>query len=508
MFYSNYFIKILGSFEAGQVLLIQDNQSVKAGELLTLSKYLAHSLHKNGVKKGDRVVLAVNPGVMFLQIIYANMILRTTVSIIDPEMGRDNYNAKLKQFNPHHAFVDSRLVFLSEHPIIRYFLLKSNKTIPSFPILKNVNLFTTGFPLPVLQKHTPVKKLINTIENEIDLIDGDEKEDFLITYTSGTLSQPKGVLHSYFSLGNSIRYLTDLLGNNGDKAIATHLPHFAMLGINAGVKVYLWDNQLSAKAKLDFIERNSITTLFGPPSDYLPMLQHMKKVNRTLPNSLKNIYLGSAPVYSAFLLKLLAYCVNVKVTCLYGMTENLMVTSVDACEKIESEINGDLVGTPFPNVKVHIEPDGEISVSSDQLFTRYLDFENHNGFLLTGDLGKFDEKGRLVLLGRKKDMIIRRNFNLYTALYEPTINNIDGVIEAVMIGLYNPERADEEVVLVVESERPMKADQILAKLKEGKFSIDKEALPDKIIFMKLPRSGRQNKVNRRELAEHIRDLLV
>ena len=77
-----------------------------------------------------------------------------------------------------------------------------------------------------------------------------------------------------------------------------------------------------------------------------------------------------------------------------------------------------------------------------------------------------------------------------------------------MKGLYNPEKADEEIILIVESEYPMKANDVLLKLKTGIHSIDKEALPDKIIFMKLPRSGRQNKVNRKELSEHVKKLLA
>ena len=142
------------------------------------------------------------------------------------------------------------------------------------------------------------------------------------------------------------------------------------------------------------------------------------------------------------------------------------------------------------------------------MFIRYFESERHDGTHLTGDLGKIDENGRLILHGRKKDMIIRGNFNVYPGLYEPTINKIDGINEAVMIGLYNPEKADEEIILIVESECPMKSSDVLLKLKTGIHSIDKEALPDRIIFMKLPRSGRQNKVNRKALTEHVKQFLA
>ncbi len=105
-------------------------------------------------------------------------------------------------------------------------------------------------------------------------------------------------------------------------------------------------------------------------------------------------------------------------------------------------------------------------------------------------------------------MIIRRNFNVYPGLFEPTINKIEGVIESAMIGLYNKEKADEEIVLVVETEYRMSEDTLAGKLRAGQYSIDREALPDRIIFMTLPRSGRQNKVNRQVLAVQIETLLA
>jgi long-subunit acyl-CoA synthetase (AMP-forming) len=269
--------------------------------------------------------------------------------------------------------------------------LNINKSLPSFPKLKNVNIFTTGIRLPIFQKHTHIKSLFKTILPKLDFIEVSHDEEFLITYTSGTLSQPKGVVHSYFSLANSIKYLTEMLNKNEDKAIATHLPHFALLGINAGVQVHLWDNRLSAKEKLDFITQYSITSLFGPPSDFLTMVNYLNKTNQKFPISLKNIYLGSAPVYSAFLSKLKGCCENLRVTCLYGMTENLLVTYIDSLEKIDAGIEGDIVGKPFPNVRLSFEADGEISIISDQLFARYIDSEKHTGTFLTGDLGKIDE---------------------------------------------------------------------------------------------------------------------
>ncbi len=502
--YSNPFIENLRKIDTNRIVLRDRHRHISAQELFNQSKALASWLQKNGVNPGDRTLLLVSPGIDFLKIMYANMMLQTVVSIIDPEMGRENFKSKLSQFAPQHAFVDSRLVLLNEHPVLKYLVLKFNQTIPSFPRLKNCQLFTCGKRLPLLQQHKHIaRNKSKLVDEDTELEPSDLNAAFLVTYTSGTLSEPKGVIHTYASLRSSLQHLSNLLAKNGDTAIATHLPHFALLGINAGIMVHLWQNDWPAEKKLEFLSKNNISTLFGPPSDFLPIIDFLKNKGENLPECIKNIYLGSAPVLPHFLKKLIGIAPNARVTCLYGMTENLMVCHVDGRKKLNFSADGDLVGTPFDKVLLTIMPDNEIIIGSDQLYLGYWNLPQRNGAHQTGDLGKIDTEGNLILIGRKKEMIIRRNFNLYPGLYEPTINKIEGIKEAVLLGVYNETIADEEVLLAVETSASISAAQIMKELKTGKYSIDKEAWPDRIIFIEIPHSGRQNKIDRKKLLQLI-----
>ncbi|HSI77173.1 MAG TPA: class I adenylate-forming enzyme family protein [Lunatimonas sp.] len=499
MLYTNYFIDSLSERNPSNPILFAGTRTITAEELLQSAYQLAVGLKESGVGKGDKVVIVVKPGIEFLQIIYANMMIGTIVSIIDPEMGRENYLAKLKQFAPNHAFADSRLVLLNEHPVLKFLILKLNKSVPSLPRLKNCRLWTTGIWLPIFQKHKHIPTYTSKSKVNFDFEPINDKDDFLITYTSGTLSEPKGVVHSYYSLSNSIKHLTEMLHTNNDEIIATHLPHYTLLGISAGIKVYLWDNQMSSDAKIEFIRNKNITTLFGPPSDFIPLIHFLNKAKTNLPACIKNIYLGSAPIYTSFLSNLIPVAEHVKITCLYGMTENLMVTYQDGREKLNRDDEGDLVGLPFPNVNINIKEDGEICVHSDQMFSGYWRMPKTNATFHTGDIGKMDNEGRLILLGRKKDIIIKGNFNIYPTLYEPTISKIKGVKEAVLIGIYNSVKADEEIILVIDGVKELTRNHIMKQLVSGKYSIDSQAIPDKIVFMKIPHSGRHNKVNRKLL---------
>ena len=72
-------------------------------------------------------------------------------------------------------------------------------------------------------------------------------------------------------------------------------------------------------------------------------------------------------------------------------------------------------------------------------------------------------------------------------------------LERVLAGL--EARADEQVVLFVETRQPLSANKLRRALEYGDFSIDREALPDRIEFRTLPRKGRQNKVDKIALRE-------
>ena len=62
------------------------------------------------------------------------------------------------------------------------------------------------------------------------------------------------------------------------------------------------------------------------------------------------------------------------------------------------------------------------------------------------------QDGKLILVGRKKDMIIKGNYNIYPGLYEPVIQNIPGVLACAMVGVFDTDMQDEKIVLAVEPE--------------------------------------------------------
>jgi long-chain acyl-CoA synthetase len=91
----------------------------------------------------------------------------------------------------------------------------------------------------------------------------------------------------------------------------------------------------------------------------------------------------------------------------YGLTENVCV----AFNRPDNYKFG-TVGPPMPGCEVRIAEDKEILVRSEMMFSGYYKAPEEtakvfsDGWLLTGDLGEFDEDGFLKIIGRKKELIV------------------------------------------------------------------------------------------------------
>ena len=107
------------------------------------------------------------------------------------------------------------------------------------------------------------------------------------------------------------------------------------------------------------------------------------------------------------------YDLGVPVTCGYGLTEACTAVTLNDLKPFRA----DTVGKPLPGTELRIlSPDeegiGEVAVKSRAVMSHYLDDPELtaqtivDGWLLTGDLGRFDGRGHLQLFGRKKNMIV------------------------------------------------------------------------------------------------------
>ncbi len=131
-----------------------------------------------------------------------------------------------------------------------------------------------------------------------------------------------------------------------------------------------------------------------------------KKVKARFGGRLKTMVSGGAPLNPDVGMFFLA--LGLRIMQGYGLTESAPVISVNR----PFEIKIDTVGRPLVDVQVHIADDGEILVRGDLVMQGYWQNEAataeaiRDGWLHTGDIGHLDDKGRLVITDRKKDIIV------------------------------------------------------------------------------------------------------
>jgi malonyl-CoA/methylmalonyl-CoA synthetase len=202
----------------------------------------------------------------------------------------------------------------------------------------------------------------------------------------------------------------------------------------------------------------------------------------------------------------------------YGMTETGMNTSNPyAGERIAGT-----VGFPLPGVTLRIaEPEtgkalpkggiGMIEVKGPNVFAGYWRMPEKtkaefraDGFFITGDLGKIDEKGYVHIVGRGKDLVISGGFNVYPKEIETEIDALPGVVESAVIGVPHADFGEGVTAIVVRREgAALDEAQVLEALK---IRLAKFKLPKRVLFAQdLPRNT-MGKVQKNLLREAHKDL--
>ena len=175
-----------------------------------------------------------------------------------------------------------------------------------------------------------------------------------------------------------------------------------------------------------------------------------KQVLDGLGGALRFVIIGGAPADP----EILKFFNDIGIITLqgYGLSET---SPVAAAENYETRKNG-TVGYPMPSVEIEIDnPDdkgiGEIKVKGPNVMLGYYEMPEKtaevlkDGWFCTGDLGCFDNKGRLMITGRTKNMIVLKNGKkIFPEEIETLVNRLDLVEESFVFGM--PDEKDKNDV--------------------------------------------------------------
>ena len=293
--------------------------------------------------------------------------------------------------------------------------------------------------------------------SSLPTLHGDEPAWLL--YTSGSTGRPKGAVLTHRSL------LAGLVSASHGRPVEPsdvyfypfplfHVAAHNVLLQHAFGACVLLSAAFDAQTTLAACRNEGVTTLSLAPTMIAMLLDHPHFQPTDL-QDVRTIGYGASAM-PLTLLERLQSVSSVGLCQSYGMTELCGSISFLTVEDHHNALRRDehllkSVGTPLPTAEVKIVDDsgqtlpdgmaGEIIVRADQCFSHYWDDVDAtakalvDGWLHTGDVGLFDERGYLFIVDRKKDMIITGGENVASREVEEVLRRHPAVRECAIIGL-------------------------------------------------------------------------
>ncbi len=333
----------------------------------------------------------------------------------------------------------------------------------------------------------------------------------VILYTSGTTGRSKGAMLSHGNLLANAVTLKAYWGWRSDDVLLHALPLFHVHGLFvaaqgallSGCKM-IWFNRFDAEAVLGRMREASV--FMGVPTLYVRMLNEPTLTRETC-GRMRLFLAGSAPLLPQ---TFEAWRQRTGHTILerYGMTETVMLSS----NPYDGERRAGTVGFALPGIDLRIVDEngractaggggtggssaiGSIEVRGPSVFQGYWrapeltrEAFSADGWFRTGDLGRFDERGYLVIAGRSKDLIISGGLNVYPAEVESHLNDSPGVAESAVIGVPHPDFGEAVVgIVAAQPGTDLDAAELIAGLKAriANFKVPKRIF----VVRELPRN--------------------
>ena len=479
-------------------------KSITFSEVKIRCETLAHFLIAKGLKKGDRVGIMLpnllqNPisilGVLKAGLVVVNINPLYTARELQFQLDDSGATAIIILGN----FCDKLSAILKKTAISTVITTNIGDLLGPKGILINNYLRYFKRALPTYDfanayeyKLTEIFKNKNISNGKLPQID--HEDTAFLQYTGGTTGRSKGAILSHKNMiANCLQaeaWFRPVLGelqesrknddlkNLGTMVCALPLYHiFALtaclfLGLKVSLRNLLVPNPKDFNGFVKTL-RNEKFHIFPGVNTLFNSLMNTKNFEKIDFKALK-ISLGGGMAVT----RTVAERWHEKTKCCliegYGLSETSPCVSV--VPVTSKKYTGD-VGLPVPSTMVTILNSnekllpvgeiGEIAVHGPQVMCGY--WKNNeetkkvftkNGHFKTGDLGRFNEKGSLQIIDRKKDLIIISGFNVYPNEIEDVVAGYPGIIECAVVGVKDSNDTEIVKLFVVTSEENFSEEEI------------------------------------------------
>ncbi len=342
-----------------------------------------------------------------------------------------------------------------------------------------------------------------------------------LAFTSGTTGEPKGVMHSDNTLLTNGRALVGDWRHDSKTILLTLSPmshHIGTVALEqslvAGMELVV-HNPSANPVALDWLLECKATYVMGVPTHAMDTLSELRGRGLKRLGDVTVFYMAGSPIPREVAQEFMN--LGIKPQNVYGMTENgshqytlptddgntIVATCGRACKGYEIRI----FQQDDHDVEVGPGEIGEIGGRGGVLTLGYFDNQdategsfNASGWFMSGDLGRIDENGCLHVMGRAKDLIIRGGHNIYPAQIEDLAHRHPSVLKSAAFPVPDT-RLGEKVCLAVifESGKSLTAAQMLQHLHEAGLS--KYDMPEYFVEMDAFPLTPSGKILKRELIQ-------
>ncbi|XP_077524747.1 uncharacterized protein LOC144136359 isoform X3 [Amblyomma americanum] len=421
-------------------------------QLLSRLRQYATGFHKNGVRRGDRFIVAVDNSTDALISILALMFSGCVPCFSSgPRTTRElAYQVKDAGASFCLADIDNLASIIDEQPQCRFKKIFVTKETPGFVAV------TSFRKLPEMALE--------------DLREPDTKKALCaIAYTSGTTGDAKGVMVSQYSFVAAIESMKAMNCAEDKEVVIILWSLFSisavrlfMDGLCIGATSVMVKPKLGTAKIMEAINKHKVTVVCASAAPMQRLVRDALNAGETLRSVTFACSIGGTLLESSveqmrrvFDLRRLGHS--------YGLTEAAGVVLAPPVH----DVTVAFLGYPCPGVRIKVVDvdtrealpagkSGEICVKIPSVMMGYLNKPDATkqvldpeGWLLSGDCGYYDEEGRVHYIDRLKDTIKCRGYHVPTGELEQVISSMAEVSEVAVVGVPCPQNQDAPLAFVV-----------------------------------------------------------
>lgn len=290
----------------------------------------------------------------------------------------------------------------------------------------------------------------------------------VLPYSSGTTGISKGVMLSHRNLVANVAQVVHAAELSGDENFIAVLPFFHIYGMtvlmNCGLRIgatIITMPRFDLEQFLSLHQEHGITRSFVAPPIVVALAKH-PMVDQYDLSALQQVFSGAAPLSAELALEAGAR-IGCEIVQGFGMTEMSPVSHLTP----PGAFKAGSVGVTVPNTQTKIiDPEtgqalgigeeGEVCVRGPQVMLGYLGNQaatdamlEPDGWLHTGDIGRFDADGHLFLVDRLKELIKVSGFQVAPAELEALLLTHPGIADAAVVGAPDEHSGEIPVGFVV-----------------------------------------------------------